>query len=117
MKDNLDTVDLRKIHPVRMKSKPGLRISDRIVPAFSFETRKARFFTSLTASPESFKSKVYSDLSILQNLRVYIMKFWSLRFPNGKMVSSIIQRDGFLFRLPGVFSKRKGFIIDPSSQF
>jgi len=98
-----------------VKFEPRLRIRNRIVPTFSFESRESRIFSRFTASPKGFESEVYSYLSVLKYLRLNSGKLRFLNFPFRKIFLTLVEGYRFLFRLPSIFSECKSFVVDPTS--
>jgi len=117
VKDSFNRAYFREICFSVMKFESRLRVRNRVVPSFSFESRESRIFSRFTASPKGFESEVYSDLSILKHLRVHVTQLRFLIFPFRKFISGVVERYRFLFNFPSVLSERKSFVVDPTSLF
>jgi hypothetical protein len=117
MEDHWNTIDLGEIDSiVRMESKTRLRISNRVIPTLSFKSWITRILSCLATSEKSLEGKIDTELGILKYLGLNGFKFRFLRFPFNKFVVGLIQRNRFFFGFPGIFSKVKSFVIDPTSK-
>ena len=115
VENNRNSVYFREVNSVRVKSESGLRVSERVVPALSFEPRESGIFSRLTSTPEGFESKIHSDLSVLEYLRIHVTQLRFVGFPFGEFISCVIKRYRLFFNFPSALSECKSFIIDPPS--
>ena len=87
------------------------------VPTVSPKTRVAWLFARLHSTKESPESQINSLLNILQNLRMDTRPFGMISFPKGEQFIRVVQRKGFLFLLPGVFTSGQRLIEYPTTKF
>jgi len=115
MLPNFNRTNFRNSEFVANDPEAGLRKGEAIISVKTPESWEAGFFTSLNTAKERLKGQIHSKLCVLKTLRKSIREVWFIFFPLNQKIASIIQREGFLFFFPHLFSGLKRFIVRPST--
>src|SRR5271157_894130 len=117
MLDDLQNTNFGNQHTLVQQFKTRLLEGETIVSAISPKTWIAWFLASFHSTKETLECQIDSCLDILQYLRMETLQFRMLLFPKGEQLVHVIQRKGFLFPLPGIFSSGQRLVKYPTTKF
>lgn len=115
--DQTQRANFGKKQTVIEKSKPRLFEGETVVAPVAFEARKPGGCPGFDPAEEGFEGQVHTLLGILQHLRMHLHQFWFALLPGSQQLMGIIQRERFMFLLPGVLASGQGFVVHPTAYF